>query len=512
MVHSCILLPMKTNRLGGQQGVITVKDLHAIIKLKEAGHSDRKIATLCDIDRKTIAKYWHRHQNLLEQMKTDENRQEIQEAIVAKPSYDSSARTHRKYTEAIDALLDQILEEELVKDATLGSRHKQKLTHVQIHEMIRMAGHDIGLTVISDQIKMKRAWRKEAFIRQEYDFGQRLEYDFGEAGLEIKGIAGKYSLAVLSSPAGAFRWAYLYKTQKKDVFIDSHVRFFEMAGGVYDEIVYDNMKHVVSKFIGRNEKQLNAELLKLSLYYGFKINVTNCFRGNEKGHVESSVKFIRNKVFASRYRFDSFEEAEAYLYERLVELNRDSAFEEERTQLLPYRPPLELAQVSTQKVDKYSFVRVENNFYSVPDYLVGREVIIKNYVSEIVICSASKKVCTHKKLDGFHQMRVEINHYLDTFMRKPGALKNSVALKSKKTLKDLYDTRYVGREKDFIILLRENQSMDLPSLLAHVKDAANPLQSAGSQTIEDHVTRQTLSQLRELTNLFLPVGGERNEY
>lgn len=285
-----------------------------------------------------------------------------------------------------------------------------------------------------------------------------------------------------------------------------------MAGGVYDEIVYDNMKHVVSKFIGRNEKQLNAELLKLSLYYGFKINVTNCFRGNEKGHVESSVKFIRNKVFASRYRFDSFEEAEAYLYERLVELNRDSAFEEERTQLLPYRPPLELAQVSTQKVDKYSFVRVENNFYSVPDYLVGREVIIKNYVSEIVICSASKKVCTHKKLDGFHQMRVEINHYLDTFMRKPGALKNSVALKSKKTLKDLYDTRYVGREKDFIILLRENQSMDLPSLLAHVKDAANPLQSAGSQTIEDHVTRQTLSQLRELTNLFLPVGGERNEY
>lgn len=72
--------------------MITVKDLHAIIKLKEAGHSDRKIATLCDIDRKTIAKYWHRHQNQLEQMKTEENKQEIQEAIVAKPSYDSSTR------------------------------------------------------------------------------------------------------------------------------------------------------------------------------------------------------------------------------------------------------------------------------------------------------------------------------------------------------------------------------------------------------------------------------------
>ncbi len=53
--------------------------------------------------------------------------------------------------------------------------------------------------------------------------------------------------------------------------------------------------------------------------------------------------------------------------------------------------------------------------------------------------------------------------------------------------------------------------MDLPSLLAHLEGAANPLQSVRSQTIEDHVTRQTLSQLRELSNLFMPVGGEKNE-
>lgn len=43
--------------------------------------------------------------------------------------------------------------------------------------------------------------------------------------------------------------------QKKDVFLDSHVRFFEMVGGVYREVVYDNMKNVVTRFIGRNEKE-----------------------------------------------------------------------------------------------------------------------------------------------------------------------------------------------------------------------------------------------------------------
>ncbi len=106
-------------------------------------------------------------------------------------------------------------------------------------------------------------------------------------------------MAVLSSPGGDFRWAYLYTNQKKDVFLDSHVEFFEMVGGVYKEVVYDNMRNVVSRFIGRNERELNEDLVKLSIYYGYTVNVTNCFKPNEKGHVESSVKILRNKIFCN---------------------------------------------------------------------------------------------------------------------------------------------------------------------------------------------------------------------
>lgn len=105
-----------------------------------------------------------------------------------------------------------------------------------------------------------------------------------------------YHMAVLSSPGGGFRWAYPYTNEKQGVFLDSHVKFFEMMGGCHKEVVYDNMKNVVKKFIGRNEKELNPELVKMAAYYGFRINVTNCFSGNEKGHVESSVKILRNQV------------------------------------------------------------------------------------------------------------------------------------------------------------------------------------------------------------------------
>lgn len=69
----------------------------------------------------------------------------------------------------------------------------------------------------------------------------------------------------MTSPASHFRWAYLYTNMKMEVFIDSHARFFELVGGSFKEGVYDNCRCVVSKFIGRNMKELNPELIKLSL-------------------------------------------------------------------------------------------------------------------------------------------------------------------------------------------------------------------------------------------------------
>jgi len=44
--------------------------------------------------------------------------------------------------------------------------------------------------------------------------------------------------------------------------------------------------------------------------------------------------------------------------------------ENEMEHLLPWRPLLELSRMTDQTVDKYSFVRVDNNFYSVPEYLI----------------------------------------------------------------------------------------------------------------------------------------------
>ena len=208
-------------------------DKHTIINLKKKGHSNRSVERITGIDRKTVAKYWDEFSNQ-ESLLVDPNVDlaQIQESMLSAPKYDTSSRVSRKYTEELDSRLNEILRLEEKKDRVLGA-HKQNLTRFQIHNILVSEGFDISYSTIAVKINEKLKKNKECFIRQSYELGDRLEYDFGEVKLIINGDLNKYYLVVVSSPAANFRWAFLYKNQKKEVFMDSHVRIFEMLGGVY---------------------------------------------------------------------------------------------------------------------------------------------------------------------------------------------------------------------------------------------------------------------------------------
>lgn len=434
-------------------------DVSAIIKLKEQGLSNRGVARTLGIDKKTVNKYWNEYKNNLQKLEATYDSVKIlkiQEDIISKPKYNSETRVRRKITPECLKALENILEDENRKTKILGT-NKQALTKQQIYELLRKQGFNISYSSVVLEIKRMKQLGSECFIKQDYDFGDRLEYDFGEVKLVINGIVKRYYIAVLSSPAGNFRWCYLYDNCKKDVFLDSHVKFFKMIGGVWKEVVYDNMRNVVSKFIGKNEKELNEDLVKMSLYYGFDINVTNAFSGNEKGYVEGSVKYLRNKIFAENYKFNSEEAAIEYMESQLMKLNENSKIKEEKEKLKPTKPPLELADIRKSSVNKYSFVQIENNFYSVPEYLVGLTVTSKIYYNKILIYSNNEFVCEHKKLDGDKKISADIRHYLKTLISKPGALKNSYVLKSNPKLKSIFDKYYTNNSKKFIDIISKNK-------------------------------------------------------
>jgi len=100
-------------------------------------------------------------------------------------------------------------------------------------------------------------------------------------------------MPVFTTAKGNYRYADLYHNGKTESFLDSHANFFEEVGGVHKEIVYDNTRVAVAKFIGLTEKEPTEELLKLSIYYGFAFRFCNICKANENALIESFFKTLK---------------------------------------------------------------------------------------------------------------------------------------------------------------------------------------------------------------------------
>lgn len=368
-----------------------------IIKYKRKGFSDKRTADDLGIDRRTVKQYWDEYEKAQKDIKAETNPQKIaklQEILVG-GKVRKGTGSKKVCTPEAYARVGQILDEEKTKSILLGN-HKQHLTIKQIHEMLVDEGFIIGYTSAKTIVNNIKNKYPECYILQDHPLGKRLEYDFGEVKLIVSGRKKKYYMAVFAAPASKFRWVYLYEKANLDVFVDSHVKFFAMIGGVWQEVVYDNMKNVVSQ-MKRKEKILTDEAIKLSLYYGFDINTTNPHSGNEKGFVEGSVKYTRNQIFAKRYQFKDEKELNEYLKSSLTKLNQDSRIEEEKALLTPAAPPYQCCEIRNCHVDHCSLVHIKKHAYSVPESYINQDLTAKIYLDYIDIYCRNEYVCTHEK-------------------------------------------------------------------------------------------------------------------
>ena len=123
---------------------------------------------------------------------------------------------------------------------------------------------------------------------------------------------------------------------------------------------------------------------------------------------------------------------------------------------LPPRP-YDTAQLSLGKVDKYGCVSVDTNHYSVPDHLVGQTVEVRAYADELRLHArfgAGELLARHTRLRTRHQWVIELDHFLPTLRRKPGALPGSAAWKqAEPRLRDFHERHFATRPRRFVDLL-----------------------------------------------------------
>lgn len=176
-------------------------------------------------------------------------------------------------------------------------------------------------------------------------------------------------MVVFTPTKSEIKYAILFKSQDKVAFQQSHADFFSFCKGNFKTMTYDNMRVAVKKFVGLFEKEPTKALKELSIYYGCNFRFTNIARGNEKGHVERSVEYVRRKVFSEpgNDKFDTLAEANKFLFDGCMRLNNKEVsnrlvpmevFKEEQKHLYPNLRKFESYIYSENRVDKYSTVTV----------------------------------------------------------------------------------------------------------------------------------------------------------
>lgn len=435
------------------------------------GDSERKIARDLQINRKTVKKYLLEHLKIQNKSEDEGNTEDLQEYTACAPVYNSSGRYKRKLTDEIKTLIqEQVAENDRKKREGLRKQIKRK---IDIHEYVISKGHKIGYTTVCNFIREQEITSREAFIRQVHLPGEECEFDWGEVKLTIGGEQKRLYMAAFTASYSNYRYGDLYSRQDTLAFMESHNDFNAHVGGIYHEMVYDNMRVAVAEFVGRHEKQPTRALINLSGWYHFRWRFCNVRRGNEKGHVERTVEVVRRKAFCDRDTFDTFEEARKHLASTLERLNNipclqtgkspRQMLDEERPMLWKYPGTMECYVVECLKVDKYATFSYGTNRYSVPDYLVGRMVEVKVYANQLKAYYNNLPVCRQERQYGMYQWQIDLEHYLRTLGRKPGALHGSVALQqAPPEIQGIYEQFFRSNARGFIDILQYCQNKNVP--------------------------------------------------
>ena len=243
----------------------------------------------------------------------------------------------------------------------------------------------------------------------------------------------------LSAAGMGFHRVYLHECQ--EAFLDGHVRAFEAFGGVPGRVRYDNLADAVSKVLrGRNRLESDG-FVALRSHYGF--DPFFCIPGvegaHEKGGVEGEVGRFPRRRIVPMPRVESLAELnelcakgdaadrQRHIFGRAMTVGQH--FEIERTELAPL--PTEAFDVrldSENRVDPKSRVCVRQCRYSVPVRLAGRKVRVLLGAETVELFEGGKLVASHERAVGKGREVLDLDHYLEVFQLKPGAMPGSTAL------------------------------------------------------------------------------------
>ena len=422
----------------------------------------RAIARKLGVDRKTVSKVVHAYEAAI----AADPEGGLNRVLREMPRYKQRRYTPRVLLKPVTDEIDKWLKENEKRRST-GMR-KQCLKRQDIHRQLLEKGYDVSYSSVCKYIARRKAERsgksKDVYIKIHREPGQECEFDWGEVKLRIRGTVTVFTMAVFAFPYSKGRRAYLFRHQDALAFMESHRNFFKDVQGVPRIMVYDNMKVAVA-FTDEGKKP-TMTLRRMCTFYKYDFRFCNARAGWEKGNVERSVDYVRGRAFTTAVDFNSIEEAQQWLDKICDQINAEEGskytqgkvdmYAEELSALQSYPGEFGCFEVEAYSVDKQSTVTVKGVHYSVPDNLVGQTIPVKLYSEKIVACdNTGKAVAKHERSYKSGEYVLDINHYLNTLIKKTGALEHAEAFHQlPHAMQELFRVHFRSNGKDFLRLLQ----------------------------------------------------------
>ena len=291
---------------------------------------------------------------------------------------------------------------------------EEEVTKLRIHEKLR---DEFGIysTYVNLCIYIKKHFppHKEAFGVQNTAPGEEAELDFGYLGM-LPGKDGRnvktWGLAVVLSYSRASYYAICYD-QKLPTLCSELKQAFTYFGGVPKKLKVDNMKAVVQ----RNQKfelEFNQDFLEFASHYTVVVVPCTPYSPEQKGKVESGIKYLQQNFINGRDFVSDRDIATQlkdwmtnYANQRVHGTTRKVPWtqlvEKERACLQPL-PEEEFAlfERCIRKVGKNCHIHFDNNYYSVPFALVGKEVTVRFTAGVLRIVAEGEQVALHARSTG----------------------------------------------------------------------------------------------------------------
>lgn len=299
---------------------------------------------------------------------------------------------------------------------------EKDLNGVRIHQELTRDGFKGSYPTVKRYInKLKRS--QNIFVRINTEPGEEAQVDFGYVGLTKDDSGKSRKTWVFDMRLSYSRIDYYQKVydQKVETFIAAHINAFEAFGGVPKYVRIDNLKSAILK-ASFYEPLYQQAYKDFARYYGFSPLSCRIARPNDKGKVESGIKFVKGNFFKGR-TFASGKDLDCQLKawnsianQRIHGTTRKvplEVFTEEEKSILSPLPPVRfsLAKIFTRKVYHDCHIYVDYNYYSVPYEYVGKIVDVEITESLVKVCYAGERIALYKRIAGRGSFSTVESHY-----------------------------------------------------------------------------------------------------